>query len=201
MKLALRDKEIFINVSETAFNCNFNKALIHQVIISYLSSLRQGTKAQKSRAEVSGSGKKPWRQKGTGRARAGSLRSPIWRSGGVTFAAKPKNFSQKVNKKMYKGALRSIFSELIRKNRLFVFENFSIDEPKTQCLLSKLKSVQVYDVLIITLIKDNNLILASRNLHKVHIKTTNVITPVSLITFENVIITFEALKKVEKLLL
>jgi len=201
VKLALRDKEIFINVSETAFNCNFNKALIHQVIISYLSSLRQGTKAQKSRAEVSGSGKKPWRQKGTGRARAGSLRSPIWRSGGVTFAAKPKNFSQKVNKKMYKGALRSIFSELIRKNRLFVFENFSIDEPKTQCLLSKLKSVQVYDVLIITLIKDNNLILASRNLHKVHIKTTNVITPVSLITFENVIITFEALKKVEKLLL
>ncbi|XBC44305.1 MAG: 50S ribosomal protein L4 [Buchnera aphidicola (Schlechtendalia peitan)] len=201
MELVLRDKQSLINVSDVAFNCHFNEALIHQVVVSYASGLRQGTRSQKSRAEVSGSGKKPWRQKGTGRARAGSLRSPIWRSGGVTFAAKPKNFCQKINKKMYRGALRSIFSELIRKDRLFVFKDFSIDKPKTQTLLNKLKLIKILDVLILTMTRDNNLILASRNLYKVHAKTINIIDPISLITFKNVIITSKAIKQVEKLLL
>ncbi|XBC37609.1 MAG: 50S ribosomal protein L4 [Buchnera aphidicola (Meitanaphis elongallis)] len=201
MELELRDKQDIINVSDAIFNCNFNEALVHQVVVSYSSGTRQGTKAQKNRSEVSGSGKKPWRQKGTGRARAGSLRSPIWRSGGVTFAAKPKDFYQKINRKMYRGALRSIFSELIRKNRLFIFENFSIDMPKTKFLVNKLKSIEIFDVLIITMVRDNNLFLASRNLYKVNIKTVRIIDPISLITFKNVIITSEAIKKVEKLLL
>ncbi|XBC40698.1 MAG: 50S ribosomal protein L4 [Buchnera aphidicola (Nurudea yanoniella)] len=201
MELILQDKKNIFYVSDKVFNCNFNEALIHQVIVSYLSSSRQGTKAQKSRAEVSGSGKKPWRQKGTGRARVGSLRSPIWRSGGVTFAAKPKNFFQKINKKMYKGALRSIFSELIRKNRLFVFENFSINIPKTKLLVNKLNSIKIFDVLVVTEKYDNNLLLASRNLYKVHTKTINLIDPVSLVSFKHVIITSAAIKKVETLLL
>ncbi|XBC39176.1 MAG: 50S ribosomal protein L4 [Buchnera aphidicola (Nurudea shiraii)] len=201
MELILRDKKNFFNVSDKVFNCSFNEALIHQVIISHSSSLRQGTKAQKNRSEVSGSGKKPWRQKGTGRARAGSLRSPIWRSGGITFASKPRNFSKKINKKMYRGALRSIFSELIRKNRFFIFEDFFIETPKTQLLVEKLNSIKLYDVLIITAAYDKNLFLASRNLHKVYVKTINFIDPISLIAFENVAITVEAVKKIEKLLL
>ncbi|XBC43262.1 MAG: 50S ribosomal protein L4 [Buchnera aphidicola (Meitanaphis flavogallis)] len=201
MELVLKDKGSVINVSDMVFNCSFNEALVHQVVTSYSSSTRQGTKSQKSRSEVSGSGKKPWRQKGTGRARAGSLRSPIWRSGGVTFAAKSRNFCQKVNKKMYRGALRSIFSELIRKNRLFIFENFSIDMPKTRFLVTKLKSIKISDVLIIKIVRDKNIFLASRNLYKVNIKTISSIDPVSLIMFKNVIITSKAIKQVEKSLL
>ncbi|XBC43783.1 MAG: 50S ribosomal protein L4 [Buchnera aphidicola (Floraphis choui)] len=201
MELVLRDKQNIVNVSDVVFNCNFNEALVHQVIVSYSSSSRQGTKAQKSRSEVSGSGKKPWRQKGTGRARAGSLRSPIWRSGGVTFAAKSKNYHQKINKKMYRGALRSVFSELIRKNRLLVFENFSIDKPKTKLLVSKLKSINVSDVLIITKKRDDNLFLASRNLYRINAKSINIIDPMNLITYKNIIITSEAIKQIEKLLL
>lgn len=201
MELVLKDRGSIINVSDMVFNCSFNEALVHQVVTSYSSGSRQGTKSQKSRSEVSGSGKKPWRQKGTGRARAGSLRSPIWRSGGVTFAAKSRNFCQKVNKKMYRGALRSIFSELIRKNRLFIFENFSIDMPKTQFLVTKLKSIKISDVLIIKIVRDKNIFLASRNLYKVNIKTINAIDPVSLIMFKNIIITSKAIKQVEKSLL
>ncbi|QCI23479.1 50S ribosomal protein L4 [Buchnera aphidicola] len=201
MELALRDKKGVIHVSDIIFNCNFNEALVHQVIVSYSSGIRQGTKSQKSRSEVSGSGKKPWRQKGTGRSRSGALRSPIWRSGGVTFAAKPKDFYKKINKKMYRGALKSIFSELIRQNRLFIFEKFFVNEPKTRLLLDKLKSIPVFDVLIVTKVQDKNLFLASRNLYKVDIKSTNCINPVSLITFKNIIITSEAIKQVEKLLL
>jgi len=201
MELVLRDEKSILNLSNATFGRDFNKALVHQVVIAYSSGMRQGTRAQKNRSEVSGSGKKPWRQKGTGRARAGSLRSPLWRSGGVTFAAKPQKFFQKVNKKMYRGALKSIFSELIRQDRLIVFKNFSIKLPKTKVLVSKLKHIQINDVLIITKIKDINLNLASQNLYKVDVQTIYTINPKSLISFNHVIITSEAIKKVEELLM
>ncbi|AWH90294.1 50S ribosomal protein L4 [Buchnera aphidicola (Melanaphis sacchari)] len=201
MELVVKDVQSLLSVSEAIFGRDFNEALIHQVVVAYSACRRQGTRAQKSRADVSGSGKKPWRQKGTGRARAGSLRSPIWRSGGVTFAAKPQEHSQKINKKMYRGALKSIFSELIRQKRLFVFKIFSLDFPKTKLLVEKLKKINLRNVLIITYQKDNNLTLASRNLYCVDAKDVFSIDPVSLISFDNVIITIEALKKIEEMLL
>ncbi|AAO27172.1 50S ribosomal protein L4 [Buchnera aphidicola str. Bp (Baizongia pistaciae)] len=201
MELVLRDDEhSVLNVSDITFGRDFNEALVHQVIISYSSSIRQGTHAQKNRSEVSGSGKKPWRQKGTGRARVGSLRSPLWRSGGVTFAAKPKSFYQKINKKMYRGALKSIFSELIRQKRLVVFREFTIEFPKTRLLIDKLRDIKLHDVLIITKTKDNNLKLASRNLYKVDVQTVNHMNPRSLISFNHVLITSKAIQKVEELL-
>ncbi|AHG59879.1 50S ribosomal protein L4 [Buchnera aphidicola] len=200
MELVVKDIQSMLSVSEIIFARDFNKALIHQVVIAYSASTRQGSRAQKSRAEVSGSGRKPWRQKGTGRARAGSFRSPIWRSGGVTFAAKPQEYSQKVNKKMYRGALKSIFSELIRQKRLIVFKNFSLALPKTKLLVEKLQDINLKNVLIILHQKDNNLFLASRNLYGVDVKDVNSIDPVSLIAFEHVIITVEAVQKVEEIL-
>ncbi|QCI20645.1 50S ribosomal protein L4 [Buchnera aphidicola (Brachycaudus cardui)] len=200
MELVVKDIQSVLSVSEVIFGRDFNKALIHQVVIAYSASTRQGTRAQKSRAEVSGSGRKPWRQKGTGRARAGSFRSPIWRSGGVTFAAKPQEYSQKVNKKMYRGALKSIFSELIRQKRLIIFKDFSLNAPKTKLLVKKLQDIDLKNVLIITDQVDNNLLLASRNLYSVDVKDVRSIDPVSLIAFENVVITVEAVKKVEEIL-
>lgn len=200
MELVVKDVQSVLSVSEITFGLDFNEPLIHQVVIAYSASTRQGTRSQKTRAEVSGSGKKPWRQKGTGRARAGSIRSPIWRSGGVTFAAKPQEHSQKVNKKMYRGALKSIFSELIRQKRLIVFENFSLEAPKTKLLVKKLEDIKLKNVLIITYKLDNNLFLASRNLHTVDVKDVHCIDPVSLIAFENVIITVKAVKKIEEIL-
>lgn len=200
MELVIKDVQSLLSVSEIIFGRNFNEDLVHQVVIAYSSATRQGTRAQKSRADVSGSGRKPWRQKGTGRARAGSFRSPIWRSGGVTFAARPQEHAQKVNKKMYRGALKSIFSELIRQKRLIVFEKFSLDHPKTNLLVKKLKEINLNNVLILIKDLDNNLFLASRNLHSVDVKNVCSINPVSLIAFENVIITVEALKKVEEML-
>lgn len=200
MELVIKDVQSLLSVSEIIFGRNFNEDLVHQVVIAYSSATRQGTRAQKSRADVSGSGRKPWRQKGTGRARAGSFRSPIWRSGGVTFAARPQEHAQKVNKKMYRGALKSIFSELIRQKRLIVFEKFSLDHPKTNLLVKKLKEINLNNVLILIKDLDNNLFLASRNLHSVDVKNVRSINPVSLIAFENVIITVEALKKVEEML-
>ncbi|WMY95851.1 MAG: 50S ribosomal protein L4 [Arsenophonus sp.] len=200
MELVIKDKKSKLLVSETIFGHNFNEALIHQVIIAYLAGARQGTKSQKNRSEVSGSGKKPWRQKGTGRARAGSIRSPIWRSGAMTFASKPQDHTQKVNKKMYRAALRSIFSELLRQNRLTVVQEFIIAEPKTKLLLRKLKDMTLYKVLIITNNFDKNLFLAARNLHKVNICDAIKIDPVSLISFDDVIITVDAVKKTEEIL-
>ncbi|MBK4775779.1 50S ribosomal protein L4 [Candidatus Pantoea edessiphila] len=200
MELILQDKKSNITVSEATFGCFFNEALIHQVVVAYASGARQGTKAQKNRSEVSGSGKKPWRQKGTGRARAGSLRSPIWRSGGVTFAAKPRNYSQKVNKKMYRGALKSIFSEMIRQNRLLIFESFSVELPKTKLLLEKLKNLPSRTVLIVTSVLDKNLFLSSRNLYKVNVKTVVNVDPISLIISDKVIITADAIKQIEGML-
>ncbi|NBQ12847.1 MAG: 50S ribosomal protein L4, partial [Gammaproteobacteria bacterium] len=139
-----------VEVSEVTFGREFNEALVHQVVVAYLAGARQGTRAQKTRAEVRGGGRKPWRQKGTGRARAGSIRSPIWRGGGTTFAARPQDHSQKVNRKMYRGAMRAILSELVRQDRLVVVEQFAAETPKTKALVAQLAALSVSNVLIVT---------------------------------------------------
>ncbi|WP_457913601.1 50S ribosomal protein L4 [Candidatus Gillettellia adelgis] len=200
MELVLKDLKNTLTVSDAIFSRDFNASLVHQVVVAYAADARQGTRAQKTRAEVSGSGKKPWRQKGTGRARSGSIRSPIWRGGGITFAAKPQDHSQKVNKKMYRNALKSILSELVRQNRLLVVEKFFLTAPKTKCLIQKLKEMVLEDVLIITRELEKNLFLASRNLYKVDVRAVTGIDPVSLIVFDKVVITAEAIKKVEEML-
>ncbi|MBR0572926.1 50S ribosomal protein L4 [Pasteurella atlantica] len=200
MELVTKDAGSALTVSETTFGREFNEALVHQVVVAYAAGARQGTRAQKTRAEVSGSGKKPWRQKGTGRARAGNVKSPIWRSGGVTFAAKPQDHSQKVNKKMYRGAIKSILSELLRQERLVVVEKFDVDAPKTKVLVQKLKEMALDDVLIITAEVSENLFLAARNLYKVDVRDVQGIDPVSLIAFEKVVITTDAIKQIEEML-
>ncbi|KOO06762.1 50S ribosomal protein L4 [Vibrio hepatarius] len=189
-----------LTVSETTFGREFNEALVHQVVVAFAAGARQGTRAQKTRSEVSGGGAKPWRQKGTGRARAGTIRSPIWRTGGVTFAAKPQDHSQKVNKKMYRGAMKSILSELVRQERLIVVDNFSVEAPKTKELVAKLKELELNDVLIVTGEVDENLFLAARNLYKVDARDVAGIDPVSLIAFDKVLMTAEAVKQVEEML-
>ncbi|GLQ73359.1 50S ribosomal protein L4 [Vibrio sp. vnigr-6D03] len=189
-----------LTVSETTFGRDFNEALVHQVVVAYAAGARQGTRAQKTRSEVSGGGAKPWRQKGTGRARAGTIRSPIWRTGGVTFAAKPQDHSQKVNKKMYRGAMKSILSELVRQERLIVVDNFSVEAPKTKELVAKLKELELNDVLIVTGEVDENLFLAARNLYKVDARDVAGIDPVSLVAFDKVLMTAEAVKQVEEML-
>lgn len=189
-----------ITVSDEAFGKDFNQDLVHQAVVAYLAAGRQGTRAQKTRSEVSGGGKKPWRQKGSGRARAGTIRSPLWRTGGVTFAARPQDHSQKINKKMYRAAMRSIFSELARQDRLVVVEDFAVSEPKTKALISKLDQYGLDNVLIVTEEVDRNLYLSSRNLHKVDVRDVLGVDPVSLIGFEKVLVTVPALKKVEEML-
>lgn len=200
MELALKDAQGALEVSETTFGREFNEALVHQVVVSYAANARQGTRAQKTRAEVKGSGKKPWRQKGTGRARAGSVKSPIWRSGGVSFAAKPQDHSQKVNKKMYRGAIKSILSELVRQDRLLVVEKFGVEAPKTKELKNKLNAMNLDDVLIVTPEVDENLFLAARNLYKVDVRDVAGIDPVSLIAFNTVLVTADAVKQIEEML-
>lgn len=189
-----------VEVSEATFARDYNEALIHQVVTAYLAGGRQGTRAQKNRSAVAGGGKKPWRQKGTGRARAGTIRSPIWRSGGVTFAATPQDHSQKVNKKMYRSAMRSILSELARSERLVVVENMSLEQPKTKLLVEALKGYGLDSVLIIASEVDQNLYLASRNLHKVDVRDVEGVDPVSLIAHEKVVVTVDAVKKFEEAL-
>ena len=189
-----------VTVSEVAFGKDFNESLVHQVVTAFLAGARQGSKAQKNRAAVSGGGRKPWRQKGTGRARAGTIRSPLWRGGGKTFAAEPRDFSQKVNRKMYRGALRCIFSELVRQERLVVVDEFNIDSPKTKQVASKLKDLELSSVLIVTSEVDENLYLAARNLPKVDIRDASGVDPVSLIAFEKVLVTVPALKQLEEAL-
>ncbi|UCX06358.1 50S ribosomal protein L4 [Shewanella sp. HL-SH8] len=200
MELVLKDAQSALEVSETTFGRDFNEALVHQVVVAYAANARQGTRAQKTRAEVIGSGKKPWRQKGTGRARAGSVKGPIWRGGGVTFAAKTQDHSQKVNKKMYRGALRSIFSELVRQERLVVVESFSVEAPKTKELKAKLAAMNLQDVLIVTAEVDENLFLAARNLYKVDVRDVAGLDPVSLIAFNTVLVTADAVKQIEEML-
>ncbi|WP_434358153.1 50S ribosomal protein L4 [Parasalinivibrio latis] len=189
-----------LTVSETTFGRDFNEALVHQVVVAYAAGARQGTRAQKTRSDVSGGGAKPWRQKGTGRARAGTIRSPIWRKGGVTFAARPQDHSQKVNKKMYRGALKCILSELVRQDRLMVVESFAVEAPKTKELKAKLAELNIDDALIVTAEVDENLFLAARNLYKVDVRDTASIDPVSLIAFEKVVMTADAVKQIEEML-
>ncbi len=189
-----------VNVSEVAFGKDFNEPLVHQVVTAFLAGGRQGSKAQKGRSDVAGGGRKPWRQKGTGRARAGTIRSPLWRGGGKTFAAVPRDFSQKVNRKMYRGALRCILSELVRQDRLVVVDEFSVSEPRTKALTSKLGELQLQSALIVTDQVDENLYLSARNLPKVDVRDAQGVDPVSLVGFEKVLITVPALKKLEEVL-
>ena len=190
-----------ISVSETAFGREFNEALVHQVVTAYMNAGRQGTKAQKTRAEVRGGGKKPWAQKGSGRARAGTSRSPLWRSGGVVFAAVPRDFSQKVNRKMYRGAMQSILSELVRQDRLVAVKEFSVSEPKTKELIKKLAAFGDYkSILIVSDTIDTNLFLSARNLARVTVIDVEAADPVSLIGFDKVIMTVPAVKQFEEML-
>ncbi|AOY44829.1 MULTISPECIES: 50S ribosomal protein L4 [Psychrobacter] len=189
-----------VELSDTAFGREFNEALVHQVVTAYLAGARQGTRAQKTRAEVSGGGIKPWRQKGTGRARAGSIRSPIWRSGGRAFAAKPQDWSQKVNRKMYRGAMQCILAELIRQERLILVEELSVSGPKTKELIAKLNELDAPRALIVTKEVDENLYLAARNIPHVNVLGTNEVDPVSLIAFDKVIMSVEAAKQFEEAL-
>mgnify|MGYP001246503701 FL=1 len=187
-----------MSVADNVFAAKFNEPLIHQVLVSYMAGSRSGTKAQKSRSEVRGGGKKPWRQKGTGRARAGTIRSPIWRGGGVTFAAKSRDFSKKINKKMFRGAMRSIFSELVRQERFVCVDEFDVSESKTKLVKEKLDKLGLKEVLIITEGLSENLYLGVRNIPKVDVMDSNEIDPYSLIGFEKVLITQAAVEKVEE---
>lgn len=187
-----------LQVSEEVFGADFKEALIHQVVTAYMAGARTGSKAQKNRAAVRGGGAKPFRQKGTGRARAGTSRSPIWRSGGVNFAASPRNYTQKVNRKMFRGAIRSILSELNRQGRLLVVDQIEVAAPKTKELVGKLKELELHDVLIVAVTPDENLYLAARNLYGVDICDVNEIDPVSLVAYEKVLVTEAAVKRLEE---
>ena len=187
-----------VEVSETAFGGIFNEALVHQAVVAYLAGARQGSKAQKSRADARGGGRKPWRQKRTGRARAGSIRSPLWRGGGRTFAARPRDHSVKLNRKMYRGAMRCIFAELVRQQRLLATSSLSLEAPKTKLLAGKLRDLGLDDVLILTGAPDANLELAARNLPRVEVRTASAVDPVSLISHDKVLATLPAIRRVEE---
>lgn len=189
-----------VEVSDATFGREFNEALVHQVVVAHMSGARQGSRAQKNRSDVRGGGRKPWRQKGTGRARAGTTRSPIWRSGGVTFAARPQDHSVKVNRKMYRGALRCIVSELIRQDRLVAVESFSVDTPKTKALLEQLNSLDLKSVLIVTEEVEQNLYLSARNVKGIDVRDVKGIDPVGLISHDKVLVTVGALKALEEAL-
>ena len=187
-----------VELADRTFAAEYNEALVHQVVTAYMAKSRRGTKAQKSRAQVRGGGRKPWRQKGLGRARAGSIRSPIWRGGGATFAAQPRSHEQKVNRKMYRGAMRSILSELARREQLIVVEEFALDKPKTKDMLARLSALGLTDVLIVTMEHDDTLVLASRNLHRVAVQRYTEVNPVSLLCFDKVLMTVGAVKGIEE---
>lgn len=200
MRIKLQDTQKFLNISDNILNCKFNEPLVHQVITSYASTKRQGSKSQKSRSEITGSLKKPWKQKGTGRARAGSVKSPIWRSGGVTFAAKPKSYKQKINKKMYRNALKSIMSELFRQKRLILFENFILENHKTKFLVQKLKNIILAKEKVYILVKEinKNLFFASRNLCHVKINLFNKMSPLILVSCDKLILTKTVIQQFEE---
>ena len=187
-----------IAVNEVVFAREFNEGLVHQAVVAYLAGGRSGTKAQKKRSDVSGGGAKPFKQKGSGRARAGSTRSPLWRSGGTTFAARPRSFEQKLNKKMYRAAMRSIFSELVRQERLVVVEGFDIAEPKTKLMLAKLKEYGSNDTLLVSDIDDVNVLLSSRNIPYCEVATVSALNPVSLVGHEKVVVTTAAIEKIQE---
>ena len=187
-----------VELADRTFAVDYNEPLVHQVVTAYMAGSRRGTKARKSRAEVRGGGAKPWRQKGLGRARAGSIRSPIWRGGGATFAAKPRSFAQKVNRKMYRGAMRSILSELVRRGRLLVVEDFVLERPKTKDMVARLSTLGFTDVLIVTAQQDDTLTLAARNLRDVSVQRSAEVSPVSLLTFDKVVMTVAAARRIEE---
>ena len=187
-----------VELADGTFAADYNEALVHQVVTAYLAGGRRGTKAHKTRAEVRGGGAKPWRQKGLGRARAGSIRSPIWRGGGATFAAKPRSFEQKVNRKMYRGAMRSILSELIRCERLVVVEEFALEKPRTKDMAARLSALGLAGALIVTAEQDDTLALASRNLRGVEVQHWAQVNPVSLLTFDKVVMTVDAVRRIEE---
>ena len=190
-----------VDVSDQNFACDYNEPLIHQVVTAYLSGARAGTHAQKTRAMVSGGGIKPWRQKGTGRARAGTSRSPLWRSGGVTFASTPRDYSQKVNKKMYRKAIKSILSELVRQERLLIVEDFKVDQPRTKAITEKLNALGASNVLIVAAMPDDALFLSARNIPFVEVSDSADVDPVSLIRHDKVVMTLAAVKQIEERLL
>lgn len=199
MDIQLTNASGSVAVADAVFGADFNEALIHQVVVAQLAGARVGSKAQKTRSEVSGGGAKPWKQKGTGRARAGTIRSPIWVGGGRAFAAKPRDFSQKVNRKMYRGALRSIFSELIRQDRLVALESLTVDAPKTKAFLSFAKENALGDsVLVISESLNDNVFLASRNLPNVAVIDVTAIEPALLLSFEKVAVDKAALAKINE---
>ncbi|MGH1538150.1 MAG: 50S ribosomal protein L4 [Gammaproteobacteria bacterium] len=198
MKLSLANSKTTVDVSDDIFACEYNEDLVHQAVTAYLAGGRQGTKANKSRSDVRGGGAKPWRQKGTGRARAGTSNSPIWRSGGVTFAARPRNYKQKINKKMVRAAYASMFSELVRQERIHVVEDFAVSEPKTKQALELLGKLSVSSALVITEEADKNLYLSVRNLPHIDVTEVGGLDPVSLVKYENVIITKDALGAIEE---
>lgn len=200
IKVLADESHSVLNVSDDVFSKDYNEALVHQVVVSYLAAARQGSKAQKTRSEVSGGGAKPWRQKGTGRARAGTIRSPIWRKGGVTFAAKPRVYEQKVNRKMYRSAMCSILSELLRKERLLVVETLKVETPKTKEFVQLLSKLNLKEALIVVTPEEftEQLYLASRNVKNVVVADSYEINPAALICFDNIILTQEAVKQVEE---
>ena len=189
-----------VEVSDVAFGREFNEALVHQVVVAHMAGARQGTRAQKTRSEVRGGGRKPWKQKGSGRARAGTIRSPIWRGGGVTFAAQPANYQQKVNRKMYRAALRCILSELVRQERLLITETVDLALPKTKALVQFLAQYGIKEVLIVTDAVNENLHLAARNLYRVNVVDVSDVNPLELVGFDKMLLTVSALKKIEEML-
>ncbi|MBK6287500.1 MAG: 50S ribosomal protein L4 [Gammaproteobacteria bacterium] len=189
-----------VQVSDVTFAREFNEDLVHQAVVAYMAGGRQGTRAQKTRSEVRGGGRKPFKQKGSGRARAGSIRSPLWRSGGVTFAAQPQDHSQKLNRKMYRAAMRSILSELARQQRLVVVESMGLEQPKTKLLAQRLADFAFQNVLIVSDEVDRNLYLAARNIPHVDVRDVAGVDPVSLVTYEKVVVTVPALRKFEEML-
>jgi large subunit ribosomal protein L4 len=198
MDLQLHNSKETISVSDAVFAADYKESLVHQLVTAYMAAGRAGTKAQKNRSAVSGGGTKPWRQKGTGRARAGTIRSPLWRSGGVTFAAQPRDYSQKVNRKMYRAGIRSIFSELARQNRLVVVEDITVDAPKTKQLLGKLAELGVSKTLIVSETADEKLYLSARNLPNVEVSDVAGLNPVNLVRYEHVVVTVGAVRAIEE---
>ncbi|WP_028388508.1 50S ribosomal protein L4 [Legionella fairfieldensis] len=198
MELVIKDTEAQLKVNQNVFGYEYNEGLIHQAIVTFMNNARSGNSAQKTRAEVRGGGKKPWRQKGTGRARAGTIRSPIWRSGGVTFASKKRDYSQKINKKMYKRALRSIISELYRTGNLVIISNFECQSHKTKDFLAKMHEFELQNALIVMNEVGENEYLASRNLHQYDLCDVTCLDPVSLLRFEKVLMTEDAVKNLEE---
>jgi large subunit ribosomal protein L4 len=198
MDLQLHKSKEKIAVNDTVFGSDYNETLVHQLVTAYLAGARSGTKAQKNRSAVRGGGAKPWRQKGTGRARAGTSRSPLWRSGGVTFAAQPRNFEQKLNKKMYRAGIRSILSELGRQERLLIVDDITVDAPKTKQLAAKLVDLGVSKTLIVTETGDENLYLSARNLPNVEITDVAGLSPVSLVRYDHIVATVGAIRAIEE---